>query len=173
VPRVAAPAPAPAPEPPLDRDPDRIVDQEASCEAEPNGCEIAQHVFLKNDRIILEERVMFDVDRARVRSQGRKMIEDIVHVWRSHPEWRRLTIEGHADVRGTDAYNLELSRHRAERVREVFIEIGIDPTKIDAVGYGRTRPRDPGTTEAAYQINRRVEFAIERELAAPALGASR
>jgi outer membrane protein OmpA-like peptidoglycan-associated protein len=172
VPRAAPPPLAPAPVA-LERDPDRIVDSETSCEADPDGCEIAEHIFLKNDRIVLEERVMFDVDRARVRSQGRAMIGDIVRVWRTHPEWLRLTIEGHADVRGSDAYNLELSQHRAERVRSVFVELGMDPVRINAVGYGRSRPRAPGTTEAAYQLNRRVEFAIERELEVPAIGASR
>ncbi len=171
-PRTAPPRVAEPPPPPLDRDPDRIIETDASCESEPNGCEIAAHVFLKNDRIVLEERVMFDVDRARVRAQGRLMIEDIARVWRAHPEWLRLTVEGHADVRGSDDYNLELSRQRAERVREVFLASGIDPAKIDAIGYGRSRPRDPGTTEAAFQINRRVEFAIEREIQVSAPGAS-
>jgi len=174
--RIAA-VPRPAPPPPeplvLDRDPDRIVDHEASCESDDNGCEIAAHIFLKNDRIVLDERVLFEVDRAGLKDEGRGMIGEIAQVWSTHPEWKRLTIEGHADVRGSDAYNLELSRHRAESVRAVFVELGVDPSRIDAVGYGRSRPRDPGHTEAAYQVNRRVEFAIERELQVPAVGASR
>ena len=173
--RIAAvPRAAPPPEPlVLDRDPDRIVDHEASCEGDDNGCEIAQHIFLKNDRIVLEERVLFEVDRAGLKDEGHGMIGDIARVWRTHPEWQRLTIEGHADVRGSDAYNLALSRHRAESVRDVFVELGIEPARIEAVGYGRSRPRDPGRTEAAYQLNRRVEFAIERELKVSAIGASR
>jgi outer membrane protein OmpA-like peptidoglycan-associated protein len=173
--RIAAvPRAAPPPEPlVLDRDPDRIVDHEASCESDDNGCEIAQHIFLKNDRIVLEERVLFDVDRARLKTAGRGMIADIARVWRSHPEWQRLTIEGHADVRGSDAYNLELSVHRANSVRAAFVQLGVDPLRIEAVGYGRARPRDPGRTEAAHQLNRRVEFVIERELKVPAIGASR
>jgi outer membrane protein OmpA-like peptidoglycan-associated protein len=173
--RIAAvPRSAPPPEPlVLDRDPDRIIDHESSCELDDNGCEIAEHIFLKNDRIVLEERVLFDVDRARLKTAGRGMIADIARVWSTHPEWQRLTIEGHADVRGSDAYNLELSLHRANSVRTAFIELGLDPSRIEAVGYGRSRPRDPGQTEAAYQLNRRVEFVIERELKVPAIGASR
>jgi outer membrane protein OmpA-like peptidoglycan-associated protein len=174
--RVAAPLalPPPPPEPlVLDRDPDRIVDLEASCESDAKGCEIAEHIFLKNDRIVLEERVLFEVDRAGLKPVGRSMVGDIARVWGTHPEWRKLTIEGHADVRGSDAYNLELSRHRADSVRAVFLELGVDPARIEAVGYGRSRPRDPGNTEAAYQLNRRVEFAIEREIKVPTVGASR
>ncbi|MEO7730109.1 MAG: OmpA family protein [Kofleriaceae bacterium] len=173
--RIAAiPRAAPPPEPlVLDRDPDRIVDHEASCERDDNGCEIAEHIFLKNDRIVLDERVLFEVDRAGLKDEGRVMIAEISRVWGTHPEWKRLTIEGHADVRGSDAYNLELSRHRADSVRAMFVELGVDPDRIEAVGYGRSRPRDPGRSEAAYQVNRRVEFVIERELKVPDIGASR
>ena len=128
---------------------------------------------MKNDRIVLEERVLFAVDHAGLKEEGRSMIGDIVRVWSTHPEWHKLTIEGHADVRGSDAYNLELSRHRADSVRAVFLELGVDPARVEVVGYGRARPRDPGHTEAAYQLNRRVEFAIERELNVPTVGASR
>ena len=172
-PPVAPPPVAPPPPPPpLERDHDEAVDREAGCEQDPKGCEIAEHIFLKNDRIVLEERVLFDTDRAHVKSAGRGMIGDILRVWHNHPEWRSLTIEGHADVRGSDDYNLELSTRRAESVRAAFVALGADPAKIQAVGYGRSRPRDPGMTDAAHQLNRRVEFVIEREQSR-SMGASR
>lgn len=148
---------------PLDRDPDRVVERETSCAADLDGCEIAPRVFMHSDRIVLDERVLFDVDRARVRSAGREVIGQIAAVWRANPGWKRITIEGHADVRGSDDYNLELSQRRAERVRDVFVRLGFERERIDAVGYGRSRPLDPGSSDDAHQRNRRVEFLIDRE----------
>jgi outer membrane protein OmpA-like peptidoglycan-associated protein len=178
LPRVAIAAPVVRAAPPavvpaaLERDPDRAVEREASCATDPDGCEIAQHIFLRDDRIVLDERVLFDLDRARVKSRGRELIGEIAKAWRAHPEWRRMSIEGHADVRGSDEYNLALSQHRAERVRAVFVDLGFSRDRMDAVGYGRSRPRDPGATEAAHQRNRRVEFVIEREQEVLQVGAS-
>lgn len=162
-PPVAAAPPPPPPPPAIDRDPDVIRDRETGCEGEPQGCEIAAHIFLKNDRIVLEERVLFETDRAALKAEAKDAIAQILAAWGQHPEWRRLTIEGHADMRGTDLYNLELSRQRADAVRAALIQLGADAMKVDALGYGRTRPRDLDTTEAAHQHNRRVEFVIERE----------
>jgi len=113
---------------------------------------------------VLDEHVVFDVGRARIHSRGRDVIAAIARAWRAHPEWERVVIEGHADTRGPDDYNLELSRRRAVQVRRVLLRHGIDPLRIDAVGYGRSRPRDSGTTEAAHRRNRRVEFVIDRKV---------
>jgi peptidoglycan-associated lipoprotein len=79
---------------------------------------------------------------------------------KSHPEWVQVTVEGHADVRGPNDYNQELSQRRAERAREVLVTGGFDAERVAAVGYGRSRPRDDGMTEAAHRRNRRVEFVI-------------
>lgn len=115
--------------------------------------------------IVLEQRVLFESERAEVGAQGIADLRAVLQSWSEHPEWRRMTIEGHADVRGPDAYNLALSQRRADRVRALLIDLGADPDRITAVGYGRSRPRDPGTSAAAHRRNRRVEFVIERDAA--------
>ena len=158
MPRVAPPGPA------VDRDRDRVVEREAGCVRDPDGCELAPQIVLHGDRIVLDERVLFDTDRARVKSRGRELIGELVRIWNEHPEWRRMSIEGHADVRGSDDYNLELSLRRAERVRDELVRRGVDPARIDTVGYGRSRPIDPGTSDEAHHHNRRVEFVIDREV---------
>jgi outer membrane protein OmpA-like peptidoglycan-associated protein len=162
---------APAVEVDRDRDED-LVETDASCATDGTGCDTtgaelaaaldAGLVEITDDRIVLDERVLFDLDRARVRSAGRAVIAAIAKTWTAHPEWTKLVIEGHADVRGPDDYNLELSRRRAEHARDVLLHLGVAPDRVDAVGYGRARPRDPGTSEAAHQRNRRVEFVIVR-----------
>jgi outer membrane protein OmpA-like peptidoglycan-associated protein len=153
-------------EPPVDRDVERIALRESSCEnrAGTAGCPELEstEIVVVNDRIVLDDRVLFDLDRARVRTHGKHMIGKIVQLWQASPDWKHLTIEGHADERGSDGYNLELSQRRADRVRDVMVKLGADPLAITALGLGRSRPRAIGHTEAAHRHNRRVEFAIER-----------
>ena len=153
------------------RDHDRVVEQEAGCTVDAQGCpatpvELAEDIVIQDDRIVLEERVLFAFARARVRSGGREVLARLVEVWRDHPEWMRITIEGHADVRGTDEYNQWLSEERARRVRAVMVKLGVAEDTITVVGYGRTRPRDAASSEGAHARNRRVEFVIDRHVAA-------
>jgi outer membrane protein OmpA-like peptidoglycan-associated protein len=112
-------------------------------------------------RVPLEEHVLFARERAEITEARRAEVRQIMERWTQHPEWLRMTIEGHADVRGGDAYNLELSWRRAASVRDLMIELGAAPATVDVVGFGRSRPLDPATTEAAHQRNRRVEFVVD------------
>jgi len=91
------------------------------------------------------------------------VVRSIAEVWKAHPEWTRIRVEGHTDTRGRADYNLALSQKRAERVREQLIRSGADPARIEAVGMGPQHPRDLGTTERAHERNRRVEFVIFQE----------
>ena len=141
-------------------DHDQIVERLPSCAELVDGCTFGA-ITIVDDRIVLDDRVLFDLDRARVKHAGKQVIEAIAKLWEAHPEWVSITIEGHADIRGSDDYNLDLSQRRADHVRDALIESS-DPTRVKAIGYGRTRPRDPGTTVQAHQHNRRVEFVIER-----------
>lgn len=150
-----APAPVPA-----ESDGDRVLDSDEACDQDPDGCPIGE-IVVHNDRIVLDERVLFDTDRAHVKTRGREIIGQITALWHDHPEWARMTIEGHADLRGTDEYNQDLSQRRAERVRDVMVKLGITADRLTPVGYGRSRPLDPGETTEAHAHNRRVEFVIE------------
>jgi len=68
-----------------------------------------------------------------------------------------VIIEGHADPRGGESYNLELSRRRAGAVRDYLVaHLGNDPKQFQVVGFGQTRLKDPENPTA--KINRRVEF---------------
>ena len=145
-------------------DHDRIIDREPGCAESVEGCSVSEHLMIKNDRIVLDERVLFETGKSRVRWTGRAMIGEIADTWHRHPDWRRVTIEGHTDVRGSDALNQKLSERRAESARAELVRRGFAAAAIDVVGYGRSRPRDPGTDDAALQRNRRVEFVIDREV---------
>ncbi|MEJ7601654.1 MAG: OmpA family protein, partial [Kofleriaceae bacterium] len=142
----------------IQRDPESIIEHEQSCAELLDGCPVSQEIVVVNDRIILDERVLFDLNRARVRHQGRAVITQLAKLWSEHPEWSRLTIEGHACQIGSDDYNQDLSERRAANVRAALLSHGFAQDRIESIGFGRSRPRDPAKLER----NRRVEFVIER-----------
>lgn len=131
-----------------------------------DGCPDEGLIEMVQDRIVLEETVLFDFQRSRVKSRARPVIDAIVELARQHPEWTRMRIEGHADVRGNEEFNMELSVRRARNTMRALVEAGMPEERVEFVGYGESRPRDLRQTEHAHQRNRRVEFVVlqRREL---------
>jgi outer membrane protein OmpA-like peptidoglycan-associated protein len=159
-----------------DNDKDGIADKDDACpdQAEvvngvedKDGCPDEGLIQMIDDRVVLEEKLLFDTDRARVSSRGRRVLQAVVELWKQHPEWERMEVEGHADVRGTEKYNQWLSEERAKRVLAVLIQLGIPADKLTTRGYGKTRPRAEGRSPEALQQNRRVELVVIRKLPAP------
>ncbi len=154
-----------------DTDGDAIPDARDACPrlrevvngiADGDGCPDEGLIELVDDRIVLEERVLFDLQRARLRHSAMPVLRAIVELYRQHPEWIEMRIEGHADVRGTRRYNQWLSELRAERVREALVELGMPGGAITSAGFGERVPRAVGEGEAIHQRNRRVEFVVVR-----------
>jgi outer membrane protein OmpA-like peptidoglycan-associated protein len=153
-----------------DNDGDGILDGVDACPLEPeifngvedaDGCPDEGLVELVGDRVVLEDRVLFDLGRARVRSAARPIVQALARLVGSHPEWSRLRVEGHADVRGSDELNLALTGRRARNVLRALVEAGVPARLLSSEGFGRSRPVDPGTSDAAHARNRRVEFVVE------------
>jgi tRNA(Ser,Leu) C12 N-acetylase TAN1 len=71
-----------------------------------------------------------------------------------------LRIDGHADERGSDEYNLVLSKRRAAEAKRYLVQQGIDGARIDTEGYGEEQPLDPGNNESAWAMNRRAGFQV-------------
>jgi peptidoglycan-associated lipoprotein len=69
-----------------------------------------------------------------------------------------IEIAGHADERGTEEYNLQLSQKRAAAVKKYLVDLGMPATQLKTVGYGENRPVENASTEEAWATNRRVEF---------------
>ena len=67
----------------------------------------------------------------------------------------RVTIEGHADERGTREYNLALGARRANAVKEFLVSVGVSSARIDTVSYGKERPVCTESNEACWTQNRR------------------
>ncbi len=153
-----------------DKDGDRILDTDDACPNQPevengvddkDGCPDEGLFEVVNDRITLDERVLFATARARVSHRGREVLGAIAGYLGEHTEFYQVQVEGHADERGTDEYNLDLSKRRAERVRDVLVELGVK-VQLDVEARGESSPRVAGSNERAWRQNRRVEFVLVR-----------
>jgi peptidoglycan-associated lipoprotein len=107
--------------------------------------------------------VHFAFDDAAVRSQDHAALERFAQVAQRHYRGSVITIEGFADPAGSAAYNLRLSRERADAVRDFLAERGVDASNLKTVGYGKTRLVRPGAqgSDPGAELNRRVVFVIE------------
>jgi outer membrane protein OmpA-like peptidoglycan-associated protein len=125
-----------------------------------DGCPDEGLITMVDDRVVLQEEVLFETDRSRVSSSGRRALEAVERLCRQHPEWEHLEVEGHADERGTAEYNQRLSEDRATRVRAVLLELGFADDRVSVKGFGATRPRAAGRDEESLRLNRRVELVV-------------
>jgi hypothetical protein len=83
-----------------------------------------------------------------------------------HPEYTHVSIEGHADARGPETYNQQLSERRAESVMKFLVKNGIEDGRLSSKGFGSSKPLVDKKSEYAWLLNRRVEFMVTREVKA-------
>ena len=76
--------------------------------------------------------------------------------WLQRYPAKKATIEGHCDERGTREYNLALGERRATAAKNYLVSLGVDASRLTTVSYGKERPIDPASTEAAWAQNRRA-----------------
>jgi outer membrane protein OmpA-like peptidoglycan-associated protein len=104
-------------------------------------------------------RVGFETDAFELDAQGKERLMRLGKVLAQYPTlFERVKISGHTDSRGGKEYNQKLSQDRAESVLKVFIAAGVNEKKLEAVGYGLTRPLDTEENEVAWEKNRRTEI---------------
>jgi peptidoglycan-associated lipoprotein len=100
------------------------------------------------------DRVLFDFDRYDLSGDARAILQKQA-VWLRRYPAVTVTIEGHADERGTREYNLALGERRANSVREYLRQLGVEPARMRTISYGKERPVALGSTEDAWRQNRR------------------
>ena len=107
------------------------------------------------ERLVQEvgDRVFFDFDKSSVRPDGEETLRRQAQFLEQNPELV-LTIVGHCDERGTREYNLALGERRANAARNYLISLGVHPTRISTISYGKERPVVLGHNEAAWAQNR-------------------
>jgi len=103
--------------------------------------------------------VFFDFDKAIIRDDGKQALNTDIQ-WLKANAAARITVEGHADERGTNEYNLALGDRRAKAVRDYLAAGGIDAKRISTISYGEERPFVQGHDESAWKWNRRGHFVV-------------
>lgn len=116
-------------------------------------------------RAVLDEVILFEFGKAEFTGSA----EPVLDVLRPAFAKARglIVVEGHTDSVGTAAFNLDLSKRRAERVREALVKRQVPPERISARALGSSKPRKtPETTDADRRLNRRAEFLFPGETVA-------
>ncbi len=104
--------------------------------------------------------IYFDYNSATLTFEGDQVAQAHGQYLADNPEIF-LTLEGHADERGTGEYNLALAEDRAKIVSQIFAAYGVSGDRVQLVSYGEERPVALGHDEAAYGLNRRVEIIYQ------------
>lgn len=113
---------------------------------------------LSADGRVATQGILFAVDSDRIRPESTPTLDEIGRMLEDHSDLR-ISIEGHTDSDGDDAYNLELSERRAAAVKQFLIdEYGIDAGRLETTGLGETVPAADNATPEGKQQNRRVEL---------------
>jgi len=155
--------PAPAPEVvpvSVDDDGDGVVNERDKCpntlkgaRVDGNGCVVEQTLTIRD--------ITFENDSARLTANAQRLMENVVAFLRSDSS-TRISISGHTDSVASDSYNMKLSRNRANEVRDYLVGYGIDASRLEAAGYGESRPVATNATAEGRELNRRVEFRIQK-----------
>jgi outer membrane protein OmpA-like peptidoglycan-associated protein len=117
----------------------------------PSEGEIA--VQLTND-------ILFDLNSAALRPESRATLRDLASNFQRYPD-ETISVEGHTDNTGDDAYNQRLSEQRAYSVKDYLVGEGVPSSRVTSIGYGESRPKQTNTTPEGRQLNRRVEIHIK------------
>ncbi|AEG49728.1 peptidoglycan-associated lipoprotein [Sphingobium chlorophenolicum L-1] len=104
---------------------------------------------------VSSDRILFDTDQYDVDAQDQQILQSQAAWLQQNPNVR-VTIEGHADERGTRDYNIALGERRANAAKNYLASLGIDAGRITTVSYGKERPAALGSDEAAWAQNRRA-----------------
>ncbi len=110
-------------------------------------------------RVFTLDNVYFDVNKAELREESFAELNELLAYMERRSEIR-VEIAGHTDNTGDKGNNRKLSQRRAERVKQYLVNNGIDESRIEAKGYGESRPVADNTTKEGRQKNRRTEVHI-------------
>ncbi|MDQ3037014.1 MAG: OmpA family protein [Myxococcota bacterium] len=152
-----------------DNDSDRILDGDDACPNDPetyngtedeDGCPDRGTVVIEENSIIILEKIYFETDSAEIQSRSYPILDAVAATLIGNPHITLVEIQGHADERSSDDYNIRLTSDRAAAVVEALVQRGVTRDRLRSAGYGERCPVDPRHTAEAWEQNRRVEFKI-------------
>jgi len=104
---------------------------------------------------VAADRIFFDLDQSEVDSADQATLQSQATWLARYPD-KRITVEGHADERGTREYNLALGERRANAAKNALVALGVNAARITTISYGKERPDATGSDEDSYARNRRA-----------------
>jgi outer membrane protein OmpA-like peptidoglycan-associated protein len=152
-----------------DNDKDRILDKDDKCPNEPevyngfeddDGCPDKGRVIVRRGKLEILDKVYFETDKAIIKPISFPLLNAVAATLKGNPEILLIEVQGHADERGDDDYNMKLTEDRAQAVRTYLVEHGVEAGRLQAHGYGETKPVCREHNENCWSKNRRVEFVI-------------
>ncbi|HUL11121.1 MAG TPA: OmpA family protein, partial [Methylococcaceae bacterium] len=136
-----------------DSDGDGVDDCNDRCPDSPKGAKVnASGCWVLTN-------VLFDNDKAVIKPVSYPELDDVVKVFEENPGLR-VEVDGHTDSRGSDAHNLDLSQRRAAAVRQYLVGHGVAPERLEAQGFGESKPVADNDTAQGMALNRRVELNV-------------
>jgi len=154
-----------------DNDHDRIPDKVDKCPNEPetyngvnddDGCPDQGLATMTKGKIVTMKPIYFETDKDIIKPESFPVVDSVAAAINGNPWIDLVEIQGHADERGDDAHNLDLTERRAASVRRALEERNVLPSKLKSHGYGETKPICKEHNESCWSKNRRVEFIIEK-----------
>ncbi|GAB3304159.1 hypothetical protein GCM10027511_16900 [Hymenobacter humi] len=146
---------------PLDTDGDGVPDYQDRCpdRAGPASNKGCPEMKAEAKKVLNEatKYINFEFNKARLLPSSYPKLQELVKIMNEYPDYS-LSIAGHTDNVGADAYNLRLSYDRAASARTYMLSQGVPAERIQSRGYGETKPIAPNTTKAGQAKNRRVDF---------------
>jgi outer membrane protein OmpA-like peptidoglycan-associated protein len=121
---------------------------------------------IKEGTVFVMENIYYDFNKSAIRAGEARDLEAMAKLMKTYPSME-IELGAHTDVRGTEAYNLQLSLKRAESAKQFLVERGIAANRVKAFGYGEAYPRNRCTegvdcSEEEHQYNRRTEVKVVR-----------
>ena len=157
-PVVEKPAPVETPAPvaaPKDTDGDGVIDNLDECPDTMKGAKVDTVGCMT----LINLNINFDTDKSVIKDSYNSRIAEFAKMMKANPKLK-ASIEAHTDSVGSNAYNQKLSERRAASTVKALTDLGVDSTKIKAVGFGETRPVASNETVEGRAENRRVEAVM-------------
>ncbi|WP_039915927.1 OmpA family protein [Cellvibrio mixtus] len=151
-------APAPAPEPEKDSDGDGVLDSKDQCPGTPKTHKVdAVGCSLKlTETVSIDLKITFDTAKAIIKPEFEGEVSKLATFMNQYAD-TVVTVEGHTDSQGSDAYNQKLSQSRADSVKAALItKYGISADRVKAIGYGEAKPVADNASASGREQNRRV-----------------
>ena len=153
-----------------DNDADGVLDDKDDCPLvfgpiDNKGCPRKYSlVQVTKDRIEIKKQIKFATGSAKiVGAESERILDEVAMALKDNAQIKKVRVEGHTDSVGDDSKNLKLSQNRANSVMSALIKRNIDPARMEAVGYGETKPIASNSTSAGKAENRRTEFNIAEQ----------